>query len=397
MSFVYFLLGSATVFVDYNNVASLLNLCMICCIPYTDFSSGSDGVRLRFRLSALKRLKREADARGIVFNVEQSGGLPVILGRYKRRYGILAGIVAALTLIVLSRLFVWDIDVIGNESITSAQVKSLLESYGFGVGTYIPSVNTDKIENRLLIDTDKISWISINLIGNVAEVQIREYADADVNDSPDKPANLVAAKSGLVREVRIHSGNVVVSAGKYVEKGELLVSGIYDSNILGFRYTRAAGKVYAETVSEYYIEIPYEYDGIVYTGAEYCDKYLNFFDFSINISKNSRKEGSLYDKIDIVENCSLPDGTPTPLEIRTVRYLEYERETLRRTAQEAEELAYFELSQRLSELAEDSVMLKKTVTSRVGDKSFSLRCVVVALEDIAAVSEFEVTEAPGIQ
>lgn len=393
MSFIYFLLGSATVFVDYENVTGLLNLCMLYCIPYTDFSSSADGVRLRLRLSALKKLKREADARGILYTVEASRGVPVILGRYKHRYGILAGVLVAITLVALSRLFVWDIDVTGNESITSAQVKELLAGYGFEVGTYIPSINTDKIENRLLIDSDKISWISINLIGNVAEVQIREYAEADVNENTDKPANLVAAKAGLVREVRIQRGNVVVGAGKYVEKGELLVSGLFDSNILGFRYTRAAGKVYAETVSEYYIEIPYEYDGIVYTGVEYCDKYLNFFDFSINISKNSRKDDALYDKIDIVENYSLPDGTLTPFELRTVKYSEYENKTLRRTEREAEELAYFELSQRLSEFAEDSVMLKKTVASRVGDKSFSLRCVVVALEDIASVSEFEVADA----
>lgn len=392
MNFVYFIFGSAVVFADYNNITKLLNLCMCCCIPYTDFVSCPDGVRLRFRLSALKTLKKEADKRNISFAVEKQGGLPVLLGRYKRRYGIFAGIAIAIILVVLSRLFVWDVDVIGNESITSTQVKELLKDYGFGVGTYIPSVNTDKIENRLLIDSDKISWISINVIGNMAQVQIREYSNAENEIDVVKPANLVASKAGIVREVRIYRGNVIVGAGKYVEKGELLVSGLYDSNILGYRYTRASGEVYAETVSEYFIEIPYEYEGAVYTGEEYCEKYLNFFDFSISISKNNRKEDALYDKIDIVENCSLPDGTKTPFDLRTVKYSKYEMQDMTRTPQEAEELAYFELSQRLSDMASDSVIIKKTVTPRVGEKSFSLYCVVVAIENIAEASEFEVEE-----
>jgi hypothetical protein len=181
-----------------------------------------------------------------------------------------------------------------------------------------------------------------------------------------------------------------VSSGKFVEKGDLLVSGLFDSNRVGFRYTRASGQVLARTTSEFFIEIPYEYEGIVYTGEEYYDKYLNFFNFSIKISKNYGKEGALYDKIDIVENCSFPDGVPTPFEIQTVRYLEYENKVLTRSVDEAENLAYFELARRLGELAEDSVIIRKTVTPSIRDDRFSLYCVIVAIEDIASVSEFEV-------
>jgi similar to stage IV sporulation protein len=393
MQLIYFLLGSVTVFSDYASITEILNICMFCCIPYTDFKTSSDGVRLRLRLSAFKRLEKEAQKRGLSVTVEHVGGIPSILGRYKRRYGIFVGIALAVSLIVLSRLFIWDIDVVGNERLTTTEIREILKGYGFGVGTYIPSVNTDRIENKILIDTDRISWISINVIGNVAEVQVREYEDKTEEKDSTRPANLIASKPGLVREVRIRRGNVVVGSGKYVEKGELLVSGLFDSNILGFRYTRAEGEVYAETVSEYYVEIPYEYEGVVYTGEEYCDKYLNFFDFSINIYKNSRKEDALYDKIDIVENCSLPDGTETPFEIRTVKYSEYEMRTLQRSAEEAEELAYFSLGQHLANSAEDSIIIKKTVTPRVGEKSFSLYCVVVAVENIAAVSEFDVSES----
>ena len=390
MNPTYFFLGCVTVKADYDNIAALLNLCMYYCIPYTDFTAESDGVSLTFRLADLRKIKKEASARGIEYEIIRKGGLPRFFDRYKYRFGIFLGIVFAALIVFLSERFVWDINVVGNESITSSEVRELLEAEGFSVGTYIPSVNTDRIENKILMNTDRISWMSINIIGTVAEVQIRELAPPQSEDISVNPANLVAKKSGLVEEVRIFSGNVVVSAGKYVEKGDLLVSGLYDSLQLGIRYTKAAGEVYARTTTEFYVEIPYDYEKKVYVGEEYFDKYLNFFDYSINISKNSRKEEAFYDKIYIVENFCFPDGKEMPFGLRTVKYIEYKTVKGRRSVAEAENLAYFELSEKLAEAAKENTMLKKTVIPIVKEDSFVLMCSVVMIEDIAEVSEFEV-------
>ena len=318
-------------------------------------------------------------------------GLPHLLSRYRYRFGIVVGGILALALIFLAHNVVWDVRVTGNERVTSSAVIETLKEYGFGVGSYIPSVNTDKLENRILIDSGEISWISVNIIGTVAEVQIREVEGDKKEKDEIRPANLVAQKAGVIEEVRIFRGKVMVGAGQYVEKGDLLVSGLYDSKQQGFRYTRAAGQVLARTTSEFFIEIPYEYNAICYLEEEYYDKYLNFFNFSINISKNSGKVGMFYDKIDIVENCGLFGLTEAPVEIRTVRYRAYESAVLTRSAEEAQELAYLELSRRLGEMAEDRMIVRKTVTPKVGEHSFSLYCVVVCVENIAAVSEFEVS------
>ena len=99
--------------------------------------------------------------------------------------------------------------------------------------------------------------MSINIIGTHAEVQIREYEESKKEQETGVlGANIVAGKSGLVEDVRVYQGNVVVSSGMYVEKGDLLVSGLYDSERVGFRYTRASGEVMARTTSEILIEIP---------------------------------------------------------------------------------------------------------------------------------------------
>ena len=61
-----------------------------------------------------------------------------------------------------------------------------------------------------------------------------------------------------------------------------------------------------------------------------------------------------------------------------------------RTAEEAESLAYIELSKRLSEDAEDGIIVSKTITPTLKENSFVLSCKIEIIEDIASVSEFEV-------
>ena len=122
------------------------------------------------------------------------------------------------------------------------------------------------------------------------------------------------------------------------------------------------------------------------------DKYLIFFDYSINISKNYGNLYRFYDTIEMVENFCFRDGSPSPIELLTVGYLEYEWVTSTRSPEEAENLAYFALSQKLAEWAEDSIILKKTVVPHITDNKFLLYCTVVAIEDIAETVEFEVSE-----
>lgn len=386
----YFFLGAITVSADYENITPMLNLCMYYCIPYSNFKTEKDRVFLTFRFSAFRKMKREADARGITYSIEQRRGVPVFFEKYKFRFGIYLGLIFAVAMITASHRFVWDIEVVGNKNITSAEVRALLGEHGFSVGSYIPSINTDRIENKILIDSDKISWISINIIGTVAKVEIRENDTAESGGHSDKPANLIAKKSGMIEEVRILKGKAVVATGRYVNKGDLLVSGLYDSVQEGFRYTRAEGEILARTVDEFFIEIPYEYEAKEYTGGEYFDKYLNFFDYSMNISKNSRKDGVFYDKISIVEDYDLFGRFPTPFSFVTEKYLEYKTVSKTRSPGAAEELAYFELESRLALLSEDSILLKKSVIPYAREDRFILHCTIVLIENIAETSEFEV-------
>ncbi len=390
MNITYYCLGYAEVFAEGECALDLINLCMRYHLPYGRTRQVENGVIFLFRLGRLKALKAICEKENIAITVKRTGGLPVWLHARRHRYGLMAGVLSAMFLVIFMQNFIWRIDVVGNKCVTTEEILDMLDDYGLYEGSYIPDLNTDRIQNRVLIDSDKISWISVNINGNTASVEVREISGAQEDVDSDAPANLVASKAGRIVQVQLLSGNVIVASGDLVEEGELLVSGIFDSKTEGYRVTRAEGKVYAETSEEIYIKIPYEYEEKVYTGDEYCDEYINFFNFSIKISKNSGKNYTLYDKISIVDSYSFLDGGRLPLSKTTQKYLEYETQTATRTQAQAEELAYFELAQKLSNLSGDAILVRKVIMPEIHNDFFALRCVIVCIEDIAKTVEFDV-------
>lgn len=390
MNISYYLFGYARVFVGREHVISLINACMRYNLPYGQTYSVPGGVIFVFRLVHLCDLNKIARSEKIEIKVVKRGGIPFWIYERRKRYGLWTGIVLGVMLIFFSQQFLWRIDVVGNNKVTSGEILELLEDYGLYTGCYIPRIDADRIQNKLLIDSDKVSWISVNINGNTATVEVRETENADREESSGKPAHLTASKSGQIVDVRVMAGNVVVKAGDFVKEGEMLVSGLFESNISGLRIERAQGKVYAQTSREIYIKIPFDYEEKVYTGREYCEKYLNFFDYSVKFSKNSGNEYKLYDKISIVDNYDFFDGEELPLSMTTHRYLEYEYKGAHRNTQEAENLAYFELSEKIGEITEDAILLRKVIVPEIHEDCFALRCVIVCIEDIAKTVEFEV-------
>lgn len=389
MNIVYLLLGYVDMYVKKEDAVMLLNLCMYYSIPYSRFDYNDDGgISMRFRLSHYKKIKSECESRGIEICEKGKGGIPVAFYKHRKRSGLITGAVLSIIMIVIFEGFLWDINVSGNTTITSSEIIEALASYGVRVGANKNKIHTQSIENKILIESEDISFISINIQGNIANVEIRERAKENERE-PKKYANITAKKSGVIENAQIYRGNLVVSAGQYVDAGDLLISGIYDSKIQGFRFTRASGMVYARTIEEILIEISLEYEEKYYTGAVNYEKSLNFFDFSLKISKNYGNDMVFYDTISNVENYSLGENVKLPFDSKKISFHEYEYIKCTRSIDEARELAYFKLSEKIQGLG-DVEVLKKSIDTYILDDKLMLVCTLVCIEDISLVTEFDV-------
>ena len=391
----HLLFGGCKISIPIEQKEKLLNLCMKYELIYNDFRYDGKADRAYFvcTLFTAKRLNELCVSHGIRISVDSFFGLPSVLLNNRHRYGILIGTLLAVLVVVISRMFLWDIRVSGTSSMSEADIIDLLEEQGFCIGQLINRIDVDIVENKVLIASKDISWIAINLNGTVAFVEVREALQIQENDNVKSPANLVASKDGQIELAEVYEGDLLVTKGQLVRKGDILVSGVYDSMPWGYRYTRARGNVYARTVCTLHIEIPYEYREKTYSDEKIEEKTIVFFSKPIKLYRNTGFLGTTYDTIYKIEQLCFPDGTRLPLKCHTTTYLSYTYESLKRSPEQAIDIAYSELDAQISEIINDgATILKKEVVGTVNDDSYILTCTLTLLEDIAETVEFEVSE-----
>lgn len=247
----------------------LLNICAARRIPF-------GGVRwlepTRLQLTVLRRegerLRRAAaEIPGTLF-LERRKGLPFLLGRLRRRHAlILAGGGCALLLFAAS-FFVWDFRLEGNDTVAEEKILRALEEEGIGLGCFGLSINSTQLRNRVLLRLPELSYIAVNVRGCVAYVQVRERIPAPEIYSKRSPANVVAAKDGLITRVEAWDGYAAVLPGTTVRKGQLLISGVADSEQSGVRLLHGMGKVYARTWYDLTALVPLQLQQKQYTGEK---------------------------------------------------------------------------------------------------------------------------------
>ncbi len=393
MSLWQFLGGCCTVHTGAACRTELLNICLQNGINYTAFTCCEDGsISFCTTLASARRLSKLCAACGVHIEVDSKRGLPWFFYRHRRRAGLALGILSAIVLMMLSSRFVWDVRITGNVNMTEDEIAQELRACGLHVGAYIPDIQTGTLENRILIASDRISWVSVFLDGTVARVQVIEHSIAPDSEDKTRPANLIAAVDGQIEVVQLYRGNCVVVRGQAVKKGELLVSGIYDSNVSGYRWTRAAGKVMARTEHCFTVEIPLAYEQKQTSKPQCAEVRLNFFDFSFKIFKNSGNLPLMCDIIEEEKAVWCPGKYALPIGFTVMTATPYTTSPATRTQDEALQLAYAELDLLLASLSDTAELLRKDITTTLTDDRLILECTVSCIEDIAVQSEFEITE-----
>jgi similar to stage IV sporulation protein len=333
------------------------------------------------------KLKRKLESENVELSLVSSHGIPGLLLRYRHRYGFTVAVVISVLLVILSGQVIWDVRIDGERRLTEQEVREVLRECGLERGTRISSIDAGVLENRVMIFSDDIAWISVNVIGTVAEVEIRELEFTERDEEIGNASNIVASHCGKIVGFENISGSIVVEIGEEVAEGQLLISGIYGDEENGFRYTNPKGRVLAEVERSFEIEVPRVETKKSYKEGVKCEKYLIFFKKRIKFFSNYRNLPPTCDKIDIEEFLLAPSGKELPIGIFETRYLEYEYvsearddETLSRIAKQRLDAVI------LSELA-DAEILRKNIEYELYEDKIVLRCKIKCIVDIAKRQE----------
>ncbi len=318
-------------------------------------------------------------------------GIYIFISKYLKRWGALLGLIILFLSVYISSKFVWKINIEGNSSISDEEIIYLLEKSGFKLGTYIPSVNFDTVHNLFLLNSKNISWLSINLDGNIANINVKEIIKEDIT-SENSYANIVSRYDGQIAFISVHEGIKTVKIGDVVKEGDILISGIIDSSAEGVRFVHADGIVKAYVRKNIYIKVPMKEKVKYYTGVLHNDTKIKIFSKRINIFKKYRNLNTLYDKIETSEKLKLFGTFELPVEIFKSTYFEYDFSDVEYTKLQAEELANIQLREKMDSELQDSILISKKINHYCDFEYYYIDCELYCLENIANVVEFEVTK-----
>ena len=389
MSLFGFFCGKTVFAASGKEAARIFNLCMEEKISYVKTVWDGASFLVSFEGRAASRFSRLCEREGITVEVRRRQGLPELLRHYRNRPGLLIGFFLLALLLLLSRGIIWNIRIEGADRLSEARILELLSENGVEVGSSLRKLNPDRVEGNILLVEKDISWISLYAVGTTLNVEIRETERGDVGE--DGAANLVALCDGVIERIEVCDGNVMVKKGDVVRRGELLVSGVYDTPAGGLLRTAcAAGEVYARTSYEFSVEIPLLYEKKVYTGREWCEKRINFFAKDIKVFANTGNAPPTCDIIYYEDKLSFFGGEELPLGLETVLYREYTAETVNLSAQSAAAYAFDELERELAELSARAELLEKKISFELTEEAYLLKCYITCVENIAVAQPIKI-------
>ena len=173
-------------------------------------------------------------------------GLPFTLHKNRKRKGLLIGAMLFIVIINVLSMFIWDINIIGNNSVSEYEMQSCLKDNGVYIGAFKSNINVSSAERNFSLQIGKVGWMSVNILGSTANVQLSESYEVPEIADQTTPCNLKATKTGQVLKMDIRAGENYASIGDGVAKGQLLVSGIVKIGDTGkSRFVHSEGEVYA--------------------------------------------------------------------------------------------------------------------------------------------------------
>ncbi|MBE6542820.1 MAG: hypothetical protein E7675_00315 [Ruminococcaceae bacterium] len=387
----WLLIGVDTVEI-WGKVEDILNLLELKGVEYSDLLVNCGGVEIKLPLYKSMGVKRYFKSMGYTVRIKKRQGLPTLFLRLLKRPGIIVGMAVFTLSMCFYGSFVFDIKVNGNSRLSDKYIMDALSNSGFGVGSYIPSIDFDELSNKVPIGYGDISWIFVNMMGNVAYVEVREF-DGNEKDKEvltEGPTDLVATVEGQIYRFEVSSGIAKASIGETVTKGQILVSG-WEKGEKGEIITKSKGRVFAKVVKRIYVKQPMETEEESLVSKQLVKKYVNFLGFEINLLKNSGNFDGSCDIIEESRKLTLPDKTELPLVIREIYAVQKEKKPRTFTEDEAKTAAEIEFEKSFFSELEGADVLRIEKKEYTENNCYVIEanvyCIVEISEEVLSVRE----------
>ncbi len=229
----------------------------------------------------LKETKALAELYGIDLTCAEYDTLSLRLRRYRKRFGIVIGIlIAAISALYFSNVVV-TIEINGNSRVSDQAILAALEELNIKKGTPIRSINFHHCENQLRVMVQGVSWAAIRHTGNRVVVDVTEIVEKPETELKRIPCNIVSSKDARITYTTVYDGMLMHKVGDYVPAGTLLVTGVTTDDTGHSTLHHAMGEIrgiYEETLT---FTGEYNTDEAALTGKKETKRHLYLFSLEI--------------------------------------------------------------------------------------------------------------------
>ena len=258
-----------------------------------------------------------------------------------------------LIFLYLLTFITFDIKIMTNKSELIKIIKNELDYSNLKKYQFIKSFKEkEEIKNNILNNyKDKFEWIEIDRVGTKYYINILERV-INKHEVTKNYQHVVAKKNAVILEIKASNGEIVHKVNDYVNKGDIIISGLIKKKEDVKDIVEASGKIYGETWYNVKVELPKSYIDKVYTGKTGNKISLNFLGKKYFLFKNNNYLNEEYnDKVIIKSNL-------LPISLNYTKILETKNDTYFYTYQDAIDLALSISKEKLiNNLSSDSKIL----------------------------------------
>lgn len=278
--FIKFLKGYVVIRLSGYSPERFLNLCSHHHIILWGLRSVGTDYEMCISISGFRRLRPLVHKTRTKAVILERHGLPFILYHYRKRKLFAGGALLGMALLYVLSLFIWNIHVEGNYSLTDEVILAYLESTGVVHGMAKRNIHGEEIEAGLREYFEEITWTSAEVKGTRLIIHVQENEDQALDTIPEEePADLVSSGTGTIVSMIVRSGTPAVAEGMEVQKGDLLVGSrveILDDagETANAYYVHADADVRIRRTEHYKETFDMHYTKKIYTGETRDSYYL---------------------------------------------------------------------------------------------------------------------------
>lgn len=297
-----FLKGYVIIKVYGRNTERFVNICMRRGIGVRSVKRCADGsVIMRIRKCDFKNLRPIAYKTHTKVHIVSKKGFYALRKQYRHRYGLIVGAVVCTVFLVLSPLFVWKVNIYGNDDIDTQTISDSLKEIGIYRGAFKRNIPDGFSIKRHLLRTNKeLIWAWAYINGTTVDVRVYEKTFPPNVVDRDEPCDIVAACDAYLEDVRVLNGKGMIKSSNAVQAGEVIVSGkvaaFKEGEAEKYRYVHARSEIKAYTERIKTGVYPLRYENRIPTGRSKSFIYVDLFGKRINLYRDENCDWTEYDK-----------------------------------------------------------------------------------------------------